>query len=191
MNNNKLEARVARLEKFITNEDAELSRLIEAIHNTVYDLIDRINNHERQSKLLDMIIHKEDKAINTIIDFIENDYNFSRGYLLSKKSVIAEEASEVAGDLAIYFDWEDKGYFDSDGDFDESINHKCKQRKNESKDRLTVGELINYLNQFDLNKEVQFEMGNVFRPIDAEDIYYAGDSVNFDFTYIMKETSGW
>lgn len=116
----KLEARVARLEKLIKNEDAKLSHLIEAVHNTVNDLIDRISNSEKQSKLLDKIIHKEDKAIDTIIDFIADHYyyDFSKGYLLSKRSVIADEASEVAGSLATYFDWEDKGYFDGDGDFD-------------------------------------------------------------------------
>lgn len=193
MDRKKLEARVARLEKSIKNEDAELSRLIEATHNTVNDLIDTISNHEKQSKFLDMIIHKEDKAIDTIIDFIANHYyyDFSKGYLLSKRSVIADEASEVAGALAIYSDWEDKGYFDGDGDFDESVNRRRKKCKNESFRKLTVGELIDFLGKFDANKEVQFEMGNVFRPIDAGDIYDAGDSVNFDFTYIMKETSGW
>jgi len=128
-----LEERVTRLEKFI-KEDAELSHLIEATHNAVNDLIDMISNHEKQSKFLDMMIHKEDKAINTIIDFIANHYyyDFSRGYLLSKRSVIAEEASEVASDLAIYFDWEDKGYFDGDGDFDESLNCTRKPVKNEA-----------------------------------------------------------
>ena len=64
-------------------------------------------------------------------------------------------------------------------------------RKNESFHKLTVGELIEYLSQFDSDKEVQFEMGNVLDPIDAANIYDAGDSVNFDFTYIMRETSGW
>ena len=63
--------------------------------------------------------------------------------------------------------------------------------KNESKERLTVGELINYLSQFDQNKEVQLEMGNVLEPIDTGKIYDAGDSINFDFTYILNETSGW
>lgn len=141
----KLEARVARLEKFIKNEDAELSHLIEATHNAVNDLIDMITNHERQSKFLDMIIHKENKAIDTIIDFIANHYyyDFSKGYLLSKRSIIADEASEVAGALAIYSDWEDKGYFDGDGDFDESVNRKRKQCKNES--------ITNTLSQNEIN----------------------------------------
>ena len=66
-----------------------------------------------------------------------------------------------------------------------------KMIKNESFRRLTVGELIEYLSQFDSDKEVQFEMGNVLDPIDAGNIYDAGDSVNFDFTYILQETSGW
>lgn len=60
--------------------------------------------------------------------------------------------------------------------------------KNESRDRLTVGELIDYLSQFGLDKKVQFEIGDdILRPIDAGDIYDAGDSVNFDFTRILLE----
>lgn len=145
MDRKKLKERITRLEKYIKNENAELSRLIEATHNTVNDLIDRTNNPERQSKLLDMIIHKEDKAINTIIDFIENDYDFSRGYLLSKRSVIASEASEVASALAIYSDWEDKGYFDGDGNFDESINRLHKQYKNESITNTLSQDEINWI----------------------------------------------
>ena len=64
-----------------------------------------------------------------------------------------------------------------------------KMIKNESFRKLTVWELIDYLSRFDLDKEVQFEMGNVLDPIDAGNIDDAGDSVNFYFTYIMKETS--
>ena len=73
----------------------------------------------------------------------------------------------------------------------ESVNSRRKKCKNESFRKLTVGELIDFLGKFDADKEVQFEMGNVFSPIDAGNIYDAGDSVNFDFTYIMKDTSGW
>ena len=47
-----LEERIVRLEKSIKNEDAELSRLIGATHNTVHDLIDTISNHENRANSL-------------------------------------------------------------------------------------------------------------------------------------------
>ena len=144
MDKKKLEARVARLEE-LDKENAMLERLIKAIHDVVNDLIDRINNPERRSDLLDKIIHKKYIAINTIIDFIEDETGFSRGYLLSKRSIIADEASEVAGALAIYSDWEDKGYFDSDGDFDESVNRRRKQCKNESITNTLSQDEINWI----------------------------------------------
>ena len=71
MDKKKLEARVARLEE-LDKENAMLERLIKATHDVVNDLIDRINNPERRSDLLDKRIHKTYIARNTIIDFIED-----------------------------------------------------------------------------------------------------------------------
>lgn len=49
----KLEARVARLEKFIKNEDAELSHLIEA--GDIYNAGDTVNIYNERDKWL--VIH--------------------------------------------------------------------------------------------------------------------------------------